>query len=405
MTGVLDGIRVLDFGRFIAGPWCATLLGDMGAEVIRVEKVDGGEDRRLYPLSDEDGTGAMFIQCNRNKKCLTLNPTKPEGREIQDKLIATADIVCANMPPSALRQLGLDYETLKAIKPDIILTTVTAYGTTGPYAQKVGLDSVAQAMCGNMFMSGTPGQPIKSFSPWVDYNTATYAAFGTMAALMHRNATGEGQEVQGALLATALATTNAILIEQAVAQPNRAATGNRGQVASPSDDCQTLDGHIFITSAGHPMFERWAELMQADDRSKDETGDDHWLTDPRFKDDPSRSDNAHMISERLERWCAVRTTEEALTALAEARIPSAPVLTPQETLDDAHVNESGMLTPTPYPGTAVAAPIVSTPVRLMATPGTIRSRAPTLGEHTDEVLAELGYETAEIGVLREKRVV
>jgi len=405
MTGVLDGIRVLDFGRFIAGPWCAALLGDMGAEVIRVEKVDGGEDRGLYPISKTDGAGAMFIQCNRNKKCLTLNPTKPEGRAIQEKLIATADIVCANMPPSALKQLGLDYETLKSIKPDIILTTVTAYGTTGPYAHKVGLDTVAQAMSGNMNMSGFPGQPVKSFSPWVDYNTATYAAFGTMAALMHRNATGEGQEVQGALLATALATANAILIEQAVVKPNRIATGNRGQVAAPSDDCKTLDGHIVVTSAGHPMFVRWAELMQVDDRSKDATGDDHWLTDPRFKDDAARSDNAEIISERLKRWCAARTTEDALEALADARIPSASVLTLQEALDDVHINESGMLTPTPYPGAATDAPIASTPVRLMETPGTIRHRAPQLGEHTDEILAQLGYAAPEIKTLKASRII
>lgn len=401
MTGVLDGIRVLDFGRFIAGPWCGALLADLGAEVIRVEKVDGAEDREIYPLSAIDGTGAMFVQCNRNKKCLTLNPTKPEGRAIQDKLVATADIVIANMPPRALQQLGLDYDTLKAIKPDIILVTATAYGTTGPYARRVGLDGVAQAMSGNMYISGTPGQPVKSYSPWVDYNTATLAAFGAMAALRHRDATGEGQEVQGALLATALTVVNGLLIEQQVLEKDREATLNRGQIAAPSDDFKTKDGHIFVTSAGQPIFERWVALMQADG----DADDDHWLTDPRFKDDASRGDNGAVVSERMRAWCAKRTTEDALAALGEARIPASPVLTPRQTLENEHVRESGMLGITDYPGIDGAIPVVATPVRLTGTPGTLRERPPTLGEHTDEVLAELGYETDEITALKQGRIV
>ncbi|MBT6095833.1 MAG: CoA transferase, partial [Rhodospirillaceae bacterium] len=275
MTSVLDGIRVLDFGRFIAGPWCAALLADLGAEVIRIEKVDGGEDREIYPVSEEDGAGALFLHCNRGKRGMTLNPLKPEGREIQEKLIATADIVMANMPPRALKQLGLDYETLNSIKPDIILTTATAFGAIGPYAERVGLDSVAQAMCGNMYLSGDGDHPMKSYSPWVDYGTASNAAFGTLAALIHRNNTGEGQEVQGALLATALTVTNSALIEQQVLQTNRVATGNRGQMAAPSDTFETTDGRIFVTSAGQLHFERWVDLMREDggDEEEGEEGD------------------------------------------------------------------------------------------------------------------------------------
>ncbi len=400
MTAVLDGIRVLDFGRFIAGPWCGALLADLGAEVIRVEKVDGGEDRDMYPLSEDDNTGAMFMQCNRNKRCLTLNPTKPEGRAIQDKLIATADIVIANMPPRALKQLGLDYDTLKAIKADIILVTATAFGTTGPYAAKVGLDAVAQAMCGNMYISGSPGNPVKSFSPWVDYNTAALAAFGTMAALRHRDATGEGQEVQGALLATALTVTNSLLIEQRVTAPDRTATQNRGQISAPSDDFKTKDGHIFATSAGQPMFERWVDAMRADGGDED-----HWLTDPRFTDDAARGVHSAEISARMQAWCDERTTEQALAALAEARIPASPVLSPRQVLDNEHVQESGMLNATDYPGVAGDVPVVSTPVRLTRTPGTVRERPPQLGEHTDEVLGALGYGAGDIAALKDKRVI
>ncbi|MFP6840585.1 MAG: CoA transferase, partial [Pseudohongiellaceae bacterium] len=165
MTKVLRGIRVLDFGRYIAGPFCGTLLGDMGAEVIRVEKVDGSEDRFLSPISDS-GDGALFMQLARNKLGMTLNPMKPEGQEIVKKLVATADVVIANLPPDTLQRMGLDYDSLAAIKADIILTTVSAFGRGGPYANRVGFDGLGQAMSGAMYLSGTPEQPTKAYPPF-----------------------------------------------------------------------------------------------------------------------------------------------------------------------------------------------------------------------------------------------
>lgn len=185
MSRVLDGIRVLDFGRYIAGPFCATLLGDMGAEVIRIEKVDGSEDRFLSPVT-EQGDGAMFLQLARNKLSMTLNPMKPDGRRIVQKLVATADVVLANLPPDTLKTMGLDYDSLTAIKPDIILTMISAFGRGGPYANRVGFDGLGQAMSGNMYMSGTPEQPVKAYAPFVDFGTASLSAFGTMAALYQR---------------------------------------------------------------------------------------------------------------------------------------------------------------------------------------------------------------------------
>jgi crotonobetainyl-CoA:carnitine CoA-transferase CaiB-like acyl-CoA transferase len=154
MAGVLDGIRVLDFGRYIAGPWCAALLGDFGAEVIRIERIGGGEDRAVLPLSETDQSGAMFLQVNRNKRGMTLDPAREQGREVVRRLVATADVVVANLPEAALKALGLDHATLSAIKPDVILTTATAFGYGGPYERKVGFDTVAQAMSGIMYLSG-----------------------------------------------------------------------------------------------------------------------------------------------------------------------------------------------------------------------------------------------------------
>ena len=286
MAGVLEGIRVLDFGRYIAGPYCAALLAEHGAEVIRIEKREGSEDRFQAPVA-ETGEGALFLQMNRNKLGLTLDPMLPEGQEIVRKLVATADVVIANLPPQTLAAMKLDYESLKAVKPDIILTTVTAYGRGGPYSDRVGFDGIGQVMSGAVYMTGTEDQPYRAQVPWVDFGTALHCAFGTMAALMARKATGKGQWVEGALLATAVTFGNALLIEQAViaGQP-RADRQSRPDGSAPVDIFRTKDGWILAQVIGQPLFKRWAKLM----------GEEHWLTDPRFKDDISRGDNGAVVS-------------------------------------------------------------------------------------------------------------
>lgn len=394
MTQVLKGIRVLDFGRYIAGPYCGTLLGDMGAEVIRIEKVDGSEDRFLSPISDK-GDGGLFMQLARNKKCLTLNPMKPEGREIVKKLVKTADVVIANLPPDTLQAMGLDYESLKTTKPDIILTTVSAFGRGGPYANRVGFDGLGQAMSGAMYMSGTPDQPVKAYPPYIDFGTASLSAFGTMAALFERQKTGKGQMVEGSLFNTALTMMNGTAIEQNAIQCNRVATLNRSQTSGPADTFKTKDGWVLVQSVGGPLFKRWADLI----------GEDHWLDDPRFKDDISRGNNGELISERTATWCAKRTSKQVLEEMEAARLPAGPVLSPQEVLDDPHVAAKGLFQYVDYPGLDKPAPLMKTPIELSETPGEIRSRPPTLGEHTDEIMQELGYSQAQIAILREKRVV
>ena len=394
MTQVLKGIRVLDFGRYIAGPYCGTLLGDMGAEVIRIEKVDGSEDRFLSPISDK-GDGGLFMQLARNKKCLTLNPMKPEGREIVKKLVKTADVVIANLPPDTLQAMGLDYDSLKATKPDIILTTVSAFGRGGPYANRVGFDGLGQAMSGAMYMSGTPDQPVKAYPPYIDFGTASLSAFGTMAALFERQKTGKGQMVEGSLFNTALTMMNGTAIEQNAIQCNRVATLNRSQTSGPADTFKTKDGWVLVQSVGGPLFKRWTDLI----------GEDHWLDDPRFKDDISRGNNGELISERTATWCAKRTSKQVLEEMEAARLPAGPVLSPQEVLDDPHVAAKGLFQYVDYPGLDKPAPLMKTPIELSETPGEIRSRPPTLGEHTDEIMQELGYSEAQIAILREKRVV
>lgn len=401
MKSVLDGIRVLDFGRYIAGPFCGMLLADMGAEVIRIEKTDGSEDRYTVPVGEgavgEYNVGAMFLQINRNKLGLTLNPMKPEGRKIVAKLVKTADVVIANLPVKTLAQMGLDYESLKAIKDDIILTTVSAFGSKGPYSDRVGFDGVAAAMCGMMHLTGYDEEPMKAYTPWVDFGTASVAAFGTLAALMHRGKTGEGQIVEGTLLGTALAFNNGLLIEESMIKANRIGTGNRGQTAGPSDAfCCKENQWIIVQVVGQPLFERWAKLVG---------NEQFWLTDSRFKDDISRGDNGEIISERMQQWCAERTRNEAISELEMARIPVGHVYKPAEALQDPHVLGANFLKFVAYPGTSVEAPLVDTHVRLSRTPGGIRHRPPTLGEHTDQILDELGYDKSDIAKFKKERVV
>ena len=394
MPGVLDGVRVLDFGRYIAGPFCAALLADLGADVIRVEKVRGSEDRFVVPLTPA-GDGALFMQVNRNKRGLTLNPMEPDGQEVVRRLVVTADVVVANLPDAALEAMRLDYASLTAHKSDIILTSVSAFGMGGPYSEKLGFDGIGQAMSGAMYLSGRPDEPTKSYVPWVDFTTALSAAVGTLAALMARRQTGRGQQVRGSLFASALSVANSTLIEQQVTTRDRVATMNRSQISAPSDTHRTRDGWILVQSLGQPLFERWTKLM----------GESHWLDDPRFVDDMGRGDNGQVISERMARWCAERTTAEALEALESARIPAGPVYSPQDALEDPHVAAAGFLRQLEFPGLPSAAPVADAPFSLSDSEVGVRHRAPVLGEHTDEILREVGYTVAEISAMREARVV
>ena len=394
MSEILEGVKVLDFGRYIAGPFCGALLADYGADVIRIERVNGSEDRYVTPVT-EDGQGAMFLQLNRNKLGLTLNPTKDKGKEIIKKLVERSDIVIANLPEQTLKSMSLDYERLKVINPGIILTSNTAFGTSGPYAERVGFDGVAQAMSGAMDMTGDPDQPTKAYAPYVDFCSASLAAFGTVLAYLEKLKTGRGQRVQTSLLQTALTTTNNLLIEQELLDINRIASMNRAQTSGPSDTFQTKDGWILVQTVGKPLFERWVNLM----------GEEEWLDDERFKDDLSRGDNGHLISERMSEWCAERTSKEAIDELEKSRIPVGEVLRAQETLKERHIVEKGSFVKLSYPTLKEEYSVVGPAIELSENPGKIKHRSPELGEHNQQILMELGYTQEEINQLKKDRII
>jgi crotonobetainyl-CoA:carnitine CoA-transferase CaiB-like acyl-CoA transferase len=390
---ILEGVRVLDFGRYIAGPFCAALLGDLGADVIRVERIDGGEDRYLYPVGD-DGDGALFLQMNRNKRGITMDPKAPGSAEILRRLVATCNVVIANLPQESLEDLGLDYPSLTAVRPDIILTAISAFGPEGPYARRVGFDGIGQAMSGAAYLSGFD-RPTKSFASWVDMISASLAAFGTLAAIHEHGRTGKGQIVQGSLFGSAMTVMNLAVIEESLTGAGRQRTGNRGQSGSPADFFRTRDGWIIVQIVGDPLFRRWARLV----------GQPDWIEDPRFTSDALRSANGEALSERTQAWCGDLTSADALAQLEAARIPAGPILSPEDLLTDPHVRDARVLTPMDYPGLPKPAPLVMQSVGLSGNPIELWRRAPTLGEHTREVLTELGFSGAEIDAFKAAKAI
>ncbi|HEY0303244.1 MAG TPA: CoA transferase, partial [Rhizomicrobium sp.] len=379
--GPFAGLRVVDFGRYIAGPYCAALLGDLGADVIRVEKREGREDRTLVSLAEnEDGSpreGAMFLQMNRNKRSLTCDPMNAAGREVVRRLVRGADVVVANLPAETLKAMGLDWDSVRAINPRCILAVGTAFGLDGPYAARVGFDGVAQAMSGMAYFSGSAEQPVRAAAPWVDFGTASLLALGVAAALRAREASGRGQLVEGALLRTALTFFSPTLIEEDVLRIGRVPSLNRSQTAGPSDIYKAKDGWITVAVNGDPLFRRVCKLIGAPE----------WLEDARFASDKARGDNGEAISARVGAWVAERSSAEAIAAFEGARVPAGPVYRPRQTLDDPHVAGGDFFADIDYPGIGRAR-VAATPVKLHGTPGTVRTRPPTLGEHTDEVLRE-----------------
>jgi crotonobetainyl-CoA:carnitine CoA-transferase CaiB-like acyl-CoA transferase len=389
MAGPLQGIRVIDFGRFIAGPYCAMMLADFGAEVIRVERREGGEDRHLGPVT-ESGEGGLFLNVNRNKRGITLDPAHRLAGQVVRRLVASADIVIVNLPLDVMKKLHLDYDSIRAIKEEIILVMASAFGPDGPYRDRVGFDGVAQAMSGSMSLTGFPGPPVRSIVSWVDYGTALHAAFGAMVALHHRNQTGRGQLIDVSLLATGVTFMTPLLAERSVRGIRREQMGNTGFYTAPSDVYATRDGWIIVPTIGDQMFRRWACLVGREDL----------IDDPRCCDDINRGNNAAVINEVMAGWCAARSRDEAIAQLEAVRIPCGPVYDLEEALSDAQVRARNLLEEVDYPGASKPVPLASTPVRLSETPGGIHHRAPALGEHTDEVLAELGFSKDEIATFR-----
>lgn len=382
----LTGIRVLDLGRYIAAPFCAQMLANEGAEVIRVEPPEGATDREVMPVGIA-GRGGLYLQVNSNKKSLTLDYTTPEGRAVLEDLIRSADVLVVNLPGNALKKLRLDYDTLRAIRPDLILTTISAFDPEGENRDMVGFDGTGQALSGAMYLSGTGERPYRAAVSWVDYSSAMAAAFATMAALLERRITGRGQHVRCSLLGTAMTMMNPMLMEEASGYRSRRPIGNRSPIAGPSDLFRTSDGWVMVQIIGDAMFRRWADFIGRPDL----------LDDPRLATDSDRGTHGEELSAIMAAWCAGRSSDDCLAALAAARLPACRCLSPAETL---HLDAfRDYVDPIPLDDTGKTVPLVTRSV-LTAMAGRPRLPAPQLGADTDSVLASVGIDAAAAARLR-----
>ena len=389
----LSGIRVIDFGRYIAGPYCAMLLADMGADVIRVDRRQGSEDRYLGPVT-RDGEGAHFLSLNRNKRSITLDTSKPESREIIRRLARSADVVVANLPIAVLRKLGLDFDALSKLNARTILARISTFGPDGPYSNRLGFDAIAQAMSGAMSVTGFPGTPVRSIVPFADFGTALHAAFGIMVALYHRTFTGRGQIVDGSLLATGITFMQPLLAERGVIDTDRPQIGNAGFYSAPTDVYRAQDGWVILQTIGDEMFERWARLVGREDL----------ISNADFANDALRQKNRAVITDAMNEWLQSKTADEAISILNSARLPAGRVLSLDEAVQDPHVVATNLLHTISCAGDQPIR-IANTPVRLSETPGSIRTGPPGAGEHTAAILAELGFTQAEIDGLIEAQAV
>ncbi|MBU4052914.1 MAG: CoA transferase, partial [Proteobacteria bacterium] len=306
MDGVLSDIRVLDFGRFIACPYCGMLLADMGAEVIRIER-PGGEEDRTVGLTGPHGENMSFPGLARNKKGITLNLFKSDkAKAVFGDLVKKSDVVIHNFAPEAARMAGLTYDELKKIKPDIILVSMSCFGNTGPYADRTGFDFVAQAMSGAMRVGGYPDKdPIRAFINPMDFGTGTAAAFGTMVAIRHRDKTGEGQAVDLALLQTALNYTAPSVAEMDVLGIPKPIIGNRAPYVGPTDLYPCKDGYVFVAVIMNSMWKRMAKVI----------GVEHLVKDPDLKTDYNRYEHRDRIDPLVKAWMAERTKAEIIKVM------------------------------------------------------------------------------------------
>ncbi len=385
----LSRFKVLDLTRARSGPTCVRQLADWGADVIKIEAPD--------PTGDGDNGGRKssdFQNLHRNKRSMTLNLKAPEGRDIFMKLVETGDVVVENYRPRVKDRLGIDYESLRAVNPRIVLGSISGFGQDGPYADRPGFDQVAQGMGGLMSVTGHPGQgPVRAGTAIADITAGLYCAMGIMAALLEREVSGEGQWVDSSLLAAQIAVMDFQAARWTVDREVAPQAGNDHPLYMPTGMFETRDGFLNIAASGDGMFSRLCKAL----------GTEALLDDPRFADGPARGKNRAALNEAITAVTRTATTAEWVERLNEGGVPSGPVYSFDQTFADPQVRHIGMAAPVDHP-TRGPIELVGQPVRFHRTPWRLRTACPEMGEQTDAILADLGYSADEIETLRRRDV-
>ncbi len=389
--GPLSRFKVIDLTRARAGPTAARHFADFGADVIKVEMPAAGDEDAL----GGDREGPDFFNLHRNKRSLTLNLKTAEGVAILRQLAATADVLIENYRPDVKHRLGIDYETVRKINPRLVYVSISGFGQDGPYANRPGFDQIAQGMGGLMSITGLPGQgPVRVGIPIADLSTGNYAAMGALIALLERDISGEGQWVQSSLLQSQIAMLDFQAARWTVARQVPGQAGNDHPTSIPTGVFPTADGHINIAASGQHIFRRLCEALDAP----------ALIDDPDFTTAEKRSDNRARLNAELAACTRRYRSAELVERLNAAGVPSGPIYAVDQVFADPQVRHVGMAVPMPHPTRGEVA-VVNQAVTLSRTPPVIDRPTPGLGEHTDEILGELGYDRAAIADLRRRQVV
>jgi crotonobetainyl-CoA:carnitine CoA-transferase CaiB-like acyl-CoA transferase len=396
MAGALDGLKVLDLSRFIAGPLCGMVLGDMGADVVKIERPGKGEDARA--IAPQVGGESLYVMMyNRNKRGMSLDFRHPRAQALLRELAAQADVVIENFRPGTMERMGCGWDALSAANPRLVMVSISGFGPSGPYAERPCFDVIAQAMSGLMEITGEPGRmPLPSGAFIVDQVTGLYAALGAVTALQARERTGRGQLVDTSLMASAITLLLTAIPERALLGVESTRRGARDRYSAPANNFQASDGGWVHLSAGNDqLFPRF--LAQA--------GLTHLASDQRFATHAARVANAAAIETIVAGWVAQHSAAEVVAKMAAAEVPCGKVATIGEMLDDPHVRQQNLVVELEHPSIGKL-PMHGITLGLSDTPGAIRRPAPSVGQHTREVLRDwAGLDAAAIDELVAARVV
>lgn len=386
----LDGIRVVDLSRALSGPLCAMLLGDLGADVIKVEEPGVGDDSRHWGPPFQQGESAYFLSCNRNKRGITLNLKRDGGRLALWRLIERADVLIQNFRPGLMEQLGFGYETVHARNPRMIYCSISAYGQDGPESRRPGYDIIMQGTTGATSVTGDPaGSPYRSGLPVCDVLSGQTAMQAILAALFARERTGRGQHVDTTLLGATVAALGNFASSYLVSGAAPQRVGNSHPQIAPYDLIRTSDGYINIAGGNDDIFRRVCAALDLDELPDD----------PRFASNSARVRNRADMLAALEARTTTMTTEALMRVLDDAQAPAGPIRDMEQVLNSPQAQHIGLVRELQHPTTGVVR-VVDTPLHLSETPATLRLAPPTLGEHTAMVLAELGFDAATIAAWR-----